>query len=46
MIQEKYKIYQLYLKNKINMLATKLETLQNLIYKTQESCNSKCYENI
>ena len=31
MIEEKNKIYQLYLKNKSNMLATKLETLQNLI---------------
>ena len=28
------------------MLATKLETLQNLIYETQESCKSKYYENI
>ena len=37
MIQEKNKIYQLYLKNKSNMLATKLETLQNLIYETLES---------
>ena len=43
MIQEKNKIYQLYLKNKSNMLATKLETLQNLIYETLES---KYYENI
>ena len=32
MIQEKNKIYQLYLKNKSNMLAIKLETSQNLIY--------------
>ena len=32
MIQEKNKIYQLYLKNKSNMLAIKLETLQNLTY--------------
>ena len=46
MIQEKNKIYQLYLKNKSNMLATKLETLQNLIYETLESCKSKYYENI
>ena len=45
MIQEKNKIYQLYLKNKSNMLATKLETLQNLIYETLESCKSKYYEN-
>ena len=30
MIQEKNKIYQLYLKNKRNMLATKLKALQNL----------------
>ena len=46
MIQEKNKIYQLYLKNKSNMLATKLETLQNLIYETLENCKSKYYENI
>ena len=46
MIQEKNKIYQLYLKNKSNMLATKLETLQNLIYETLISCKSKYYENI
>ena len=39
-IQEKNKIYQLYLKNKSNMLATKLETLQNLIYETLESCKA------
>ena len=46
MIQEKNKIYQLYLKNKSNMLATKLETLQNWIYQTLESCKGKYYENI
>ena len=34
------------MKNKSNMLATKLETLQNLIYETLESCKSKYYENI
>ena len=34
MIQEKNKIDQLYLKNKSNMLTTKLQTLQNLIYET------------
>ena len=34
MIQEKNKIYHRYLKNKTNMLATKLETLQNFIYET------------
>ena len=45
MIQEK-KIYQLYLKNKSNMLGTKLETLQNLIYETLEKCKSKYCENI
>ena len=45
-IQEKNKIYQLYLKNKSNMLATKLKTMQNLIYETLESCKSKYYENI
>ena len=28
------------------MLATKLETLQNLIYQTLESCKGKYYENI
>ena len=28
------------------MLATKLETLQNLMYQTLESCKSKYYENI
>ena len=33
MIQEKNKIYQLYLKNKSNMLATKPETRQNLYMK-------------
>ena len=31
MIQEKNKIYQLYLKNKSNMLVTKLKTLQILV---------------
>ena len=46
MIQEKNKIYQFYLKNKSNMLATELETLQNLIYETLGSCKSKYYENI
>ena len=46
MNQEKNKIDQFYLKNKSNMLAIKLETLQNLIYETQESCKSKYYENI
>ena len=40
MIQEKNKIYQLYLKNKSNMLATKLKTLQNLIYETLERCKT------
>ena len=45
MIQEK-KNYQLYLKNKSKMLATKLETMQNLIYETLESCKGKYYENI
>ena len=34
------------MKNKSNMLATKLETLQNLIYETLESCKGKYYENI
>ena len=34
MIQEKTKLYQFYLKNKSNMLAAKLEILQNLIYET------------
>ena len=46
MIQEKNKIYQLYLKNKSYRLATKLKTMQNLIYETLESCKSKYYENI
>ena len=46
MIQGENKIYQLYLKNKSNMSATKLETLQNLIYETGESCKNKYYENI
>ena len=46
MIQEKNKIYQLYLKNESSMLATKLKTQQNLIYETLESCKSKYYENI
>ena len=45
-ILEKNKIYQLYLKNKSNMVATKPETLQKLIYKTLESCKSKYCENI
>ena len=31
MIQEKNKIYQLYLKSKSNILVTKSETLHNLI---------------
>ena len=44
MIPVKNKIYQLYLKNRNNMLATKCETLQNLIYETLESCKSKYYE--
>ena len=46
MIQEKNKIYQLYLKNKSNMSAAELESLQNLIHETLESCKSKYYENI
>ena len=46
MIQEKNKIYKLYLKNKSNMVATKLKTMQNLIYETLESCKRKYYENI
>ena len=46
MIQEKNKIYQLYLKNRSNMLATKLETLQNLKYETLQSCKGNYYENI
>ena len=44
--KKKNKIYQLYLKNKSNMVATNIETLQNLIYETLESCKSKYYENI
>ena len=46
MIQEKNKIYQLYLKNKSNMLATKLETMQNVIYETLGSCKSKYSKSI
>ena len=46
MIQGKNKIYQLYLKNEIDMLATKRETLQKFIYETLESCKSKYKENI
>ena len=46
MIQEKNKIHQLYLKNESNMLATKLKTLQKVIYQTMESCKGKYYENI
>ena len=46
MVQEKNKIYQLYLKNKSNKLATKLETRQTLIYRTLGRCKSKFYENI
>ena len=34
MIQEKKKFYQLYLKNKSNILATIFETFQNQIYET------------
>ena len=34
------------MKNKSNMVATNIETLQNLIYETLESCKSKYYENI
>ena len=45
MIQGK-KNCQLYLKSKSNMLSIKLETLQNFIYETLESCKSKYYENI
>ena len=41
MIQEKRKFFQLYLKTKSNMLASKLETLQILIYKTLGSCATK-----
>ena len=44
--QQQQKNYQLYLKDKSNMLATKLETLQNMIYETMESCKSSFYENI
>ena len=46
MIQEKNKIYQLYLKNKSKMVAIKLETLQNLIHETLERCKSKYDENM
>ena len=46
MIREKNKTYQLYFKIKSNMLATKLETLQNLIYETLESCKSNYYETV
>ena len=42
MIQEK-KIISFIWKTKV---ATKLETLQNLIYETLESCKSKYSENI
>ena len=45
-VKEKNKIYQLYFKNKSNMLATKLETVQNVIYETLGSCKSKYFENI
>ena len=31
---------------KVSRLATKLETLQNLIYETLKNCKSKYYENI
>ena len=34
------------MKNKSNMVATNIETLQSLIYETLESCKSKYYENI
>ena len=44
MIQEKNKIYQLYLQNKSNMSTNKLERLQNLSYETLESCKSKYYK--
>ena len=46
MIQEKNKIYQLYLKNKSSMLVNKLKTLQILVHETLESCKSKYYEKI
>ena len=46
MIQEKNKIDQLYLKNKSNISAKKLETLKNLIHKILERFKSKYYENI
>ena len=46
MIQEKNKIHQFYLKNKSNMLVTKLEALQSLIHETLESGKSKYYEKI
>ena len=45
-IQEKNKIYRLYLKNKSNILVIKLETLQKLIYETLESCKSWYFEKI
>ena len=44
--KKKNKIYQLYLKNKSNILATKLYTLPNSIYETLGSCKSKYHKNI
>ena len=39
MIQEKSKIYlKLHLKNRSNILGTKFETLQNLIYESLANC--------
>ena len=40
MIKKTPKVYQLYLKNKSNMIASKFETQQNLIYETLENCKA------
>ena len=44
--RKKQNLSAYYLRNKSNMLASKLERLQKIIYETLESCKSKYYENI
>ena len=46
MIQEKTQNLSALFEKQNNMLATKLERLQNVIYEILEICKSKCYENI
>ena len=40
MIKKPPKVYQFYLENKSNMIASKFETQQNLIYETLENCKA------